>query len=66
MMASTRRPGETDREPIDDYHIDRGAGQTQRPATHHILALLNGLLLIVLAAVSLALFWVVATMLGVV
>lgn len=65
-MALTIRPGETDREPIDDYHIDRHIGEATRPATHHILAMVNGLLLIILAAVSFALFWIVATLLGLV
>ncbi len=63
-MAITIGPGEADREPIDDYHVARDVGQPTRPATHHVLALVNGLLLIVLAAVSFALFWIVATLLG--
>ena len=65
-MTITMPPREVDGAPIDDYRVDRGAGQTTRPATHHILALMNGLLLISLAAISFALFWIVATLLGVV
>jgi hypothetical protein len=69
MMALTIQPGEIgpseiDRAPIDDYHVDRAIGQSTRPTTHHILAMVNGLLLIILAAVSFALFWIVATLLG--
>ncbi len=65
-MARTIGPGEADKQPIDDYRIDREVGGPGRPATHHILAVLNGLLLLILAAVSFALFWVVATLLGIV
>jgi hypothetical protein len=64
MMALTIRPGEPDREPIDDYHVQPHVGEFTRPATHHVLAVINGLLLIILAAVSFALFWIVATLLG--
>ncbi len=52
--------------PIDDYHVDRETGRVTRPVTHHLLALARGLLLIILATVSFALFWVVATLLGIV
>lgn len=55
----------SEREPIDDYHIQPDPGQLQRPATHHLLGALNAILLIFIAAVSFALFWVAATMLGV-
>lgn len=65
-MAHTVRSGEAEREPIDDYHVDRQIGQATRPATHHVLTIVNALLLIILAAVSFALFWIVATMLGLV
>lgn len=64
-MAQTARAGETDREPIvDDYQIDRSIGQATRPASRRILAVINALLLIILAAVSFALFCVVAALLG--
>jgi hypothetical protein len=66
MMATTNPSREPDPEPINDYHVDREIGQTTRPATYHILAVANGLLLIILAAVSFALFWIVATLLGIV
>ena len=65
-MAITNPSREPNREPIDDYHVDRETGQTTRPTTHHILGVANGLLLILLAAVSFALFWIVATLLGIV
>jgi len=63
-MALTIRPGEPDREPIDDYHVQPHVGEFTQPTTHHVLAVINGLLLIILAAVSFALFWIVATLLG--
>ena len=59
-------PRTTDREPIDDYHVQGDPGQLTQPVTHHILGVVNGLMLIVLAVVSFALFWVVATLLGVI
>ncbi len=64
-MAITTPSDDANREPIDDYHIDRAIGQATQPAAHHVLALVNALLLIILAAVSFALFWVVATLLGI-
>jgi len=51
-------------EPIDDYHIQTDPGQLVQPASHHVLGVLNALLLIVLAVLSFALFWVAATLLG--
>ena len=65
-MAVTIRPGETERDPIDDYQVAQPVGEVARPATYHVVAVLNALLLIVLAAVSFALFWIVATLLGLV
>lgn len=64
MMAQTTPPGAADPEPIDHYHVDPGAGQVTRPVSHHVLGAINFLLLILMAATSFALFWVVATMLG--
>jgi hypothetical protein len=66
MMALTMRPGEPSPQPIDDYNVQRHVGEATQPTTHHILATVNALLLLVLAAVSFALFWVVATLLGLV
>lgn len=65
-MATTSPPPEAEREPIDDYHVQRDPGELTRPVTHHVLGVINGLLLIFLAVVSFALFWVVATLLGVI
>jgi hypothetical protein len=64
MMATTSTPPETEREPIDDYHVQPHVGEITRPASHHVLAVVNALLLILIAAASLGLFWVVATLLG--
>ena len=65
-MATTSAPPEAEREPIDDYHVQRDPGEMTRPVGHHALSVVNGLLLIFLAVVSFALFWVVATLLGVI
>ena len=63
-MVRASGPREADMEPIDDYQVETGIGPEPRSASHHVLAVLNAFLLIILAALSLALFWVVATMLG--
>jgi hypothetical protein len=63
-MTQTTGPGGDS--PVSDYRIDAGAGQNTRPASHHVLGALNFILVLILAAVSFALFWVVAIMLGVV
>ena len=65
-MPITTPPPEADREPIDDYHVQPDPGQLTQPVTHHVLSAMNGLLLILIAVVSFALFWVVATLLGVI
>ena len=54
-----------DRDPIDDYRIQPDPGQLTRPVTHHVLDTVRVVMLLILAAVSLALFWVVATLLGI-
>jgi hypothetical protein len=64
MMAITTPPPDSNPEPIDDYRVDRHVGESTRPASHHVLAVVNALLLLLVAAVSLGLFWVVATLLG--
>ncbi len=65
-MTITSPPPETsDRAPIDDYRVQPDPGQLTRPVTHHVLGAMRGLLLIILAALSFALFWVVATLLGI-
>jgi len=65
-MAITTPPQAADREPIDDYRIQPDPGQLIQPVTHHVLGVVNGLLLIVVAIVSFALFWLVATLLGII
>ena len=52
--------------PIDDYHVDRETGRVTRPASHHLMGLAKGLLLVIMALSSFALFWVVASLLGIV
>ena len=60
MMA----PASPSPEPVDDYQIDRDLGRSRRSAIDHILALARGLLLLIIAALSFAVFWVTATLLG--
>ncbi len=64
-ITSPHSPQNSDGEPIDDYRVQPDPGQFTEPATHHVLGVLNVILLIVLAVVSFALFWVVATLLGI-
>jgi hypothetical protein len=63
MAVTSSTPG-SEPDPLDHYHVEREAGRVSRPPSHHILAVFNGLLLIILAAASLALFWIVATFIG--
>lgn len=49
---------------VDDYRVTGHVGERTRPVTHHVLSFLNILLLIILAATSFALFWVVMVLLG--
>ena len=65
-MTPARISPEPDPESVGDYKIDRDIGRTRRPAIDHILALANALLLLIITAVSFALFWIVATLLGII
>jgi hypothetical protein len=65
-MARTPPPREAPTEPIDDYVVDRDTERVGPPAGARILQGLNALLLAILALLSLALFFVVATLLGIV
>lgn len=63
-MTITSPPPETsDREPINDYHVQPDPGQLTQPVTHHVLGGIKFLLLIIIAVLSFALFWVAATLL---
>ncbi len=64
-MALSETPT-TRPEPIDDYQVQPDPGQRTQPVTHHVLGVMNGLVLIILAVISFAVFWVVATLLGVI
>jgi hypothetical protein len=66
IMAQTTRPDEPQSQPIDDYQVARDIGAATRPVTHHARNVATAVLLIIVAAVSFALFWVVGTLLGVV
>jgi hypothetical protein len=66
MMAITTQRSDPEPEKLDDYHVAGHVGEMTRSAAHHTLSAINGLLLIVMAAVSLALFWVVASMLNII
>jgi hypothetical protein len=66
IAPETRAPETSDRERLDDYRIQPDPGQLTRPVTHHVLDTARVLMLIVLAVLSFALFWVAATLLGIV
>lgn len=56
-------PPEASAGPIDDYQIDREPERVGPPLGTRILRVLLGALLIVLAAISIALCWVVGMLL---
>jgi hypothetical protein len=49
---------------VDDYNVVRHVGEFTRSAATHAASTLNVILVIFIGLVSLALFWVVATMIG--
>ena len=65
-MALTRpvpvnRPGE----PIDDYQVDRGPTPVAPPPpSYQAMRVVGGLLFIFMVAVSLALFWLIGILIG--
>ncbi|HEX3862136.1 MAG TPA: hypothetical protein VHY35_10635 [Stellaceae bacterium] len=66
-MAITTPSSETDSAmKVDDYQVAGHVGEITRPATHHMLSFVHAVLIILLAAVSFGLFWVVMTIFGVV
>lgn len=62
-MALSMLPPEPDRA-TDDYIIEREDQRTGPPVTAQIVTGLRVVLVAILAAASLALFWVVGTMIG--
>lgn len=62
-MALSMLPPEPDRV-TDDYVIEREDERAGPPVTAQIVTVLRVLLVAILAAASLALFWVVGTMIG--
>ncbi len=64
MARATIPPDEEFRGSPDDYIVEREDQRPSAPITIQLVRVLRGLLLIVLACVSLALFWLVGTMLG--
>ena len=65
-MARTLPPGETPRGNLDDYLVDRDAQAPARPVAARLLQVVNFVLLVILAAVSLAVFLVIATLIGII
>ncbi len=62
-MALSMLPPEPD--PItDDYVIERDDERAGQPVTTRIVTGLRALMVVILALASLALFWVVGTMIG--
>jgi hypothetical protein len=52
-------------EPADDYFIETEDATPRVPFSYRILRLLQGIMVLVIAVLSLALFWLVGTILGV-
>jgi len=62
-MALSMLPPEPDRV-TDDYVIEREDQRAARPVASQLILVLRMLMVAILAIASLALFWVVATMIG--
>jgi hypothetical protein len=52
-------------EPADDYFIETEDATPRVPFSYRILRLLQGIVLLIIAALSLALFWLIGLILGV-
>ncbi|MBV9829503.1 MAG: hypothetical protein JO001_28110 [Alphaproteobacteria bacterium] len=66
-MSVTNQPSSRpEQQRANDYQIMHHVGEFTRSAAYHTGSVLGGLLMIIVAVASLALFWVVATMLGVI
>jgi len=65
MSVINQPPGDEPTK-VDDYHVAAPVGELTRSAANHAVSILNVLLVVVLAFVSFALFWVVARILGIV
>lgn len=63
-MARTIMPPPDHDPVIDDYVIEREDERPAPPVSTQIIRVLRVVLVAILAAASLALFWIVATMLG--
>jgi hypothetical protein len=67
MSVTNQPPGPgADQAKVDDYHVMEHVGEFTRSAAHHAGSVLNVILLVLVGVLSLALFWVVATMIGVI
>jgi hypothetical protein len=64
-MSVTNQQPDADPAKVDDYLVTQHAGERTRSAAHHAATTLNFVLLLVVAGLSFALFWVVATLIGV-
>jgi len=62
MASGTSATGQS-AEPYDDYAVDREVRPPAKPAADHLLRVLTGLLLLIVAAVSLGVCWVVGLLL---
>jgi hypothetical protein len=62
-MALSTVPQEPEQIP-DDYMIERDDERAGQPVTTRIVTGLRALMVVILALASLALFWVVGTMIG--
>jgi hypothetical protein len=52
-------------DPADDYLIETEETTPRVPFSYRVLRLLQGIMVLVIAAVSLALFWLIGLILGV-
>ncbi|MBV9863218.1 MAG: hypothetical protein JO267_13840 [Alphaproteobacteria bacterium] len=64
MLRPRTPPARPDSEPLNDYQIDREYEPIGPPLGARLLRLLTYLLLMVLALLSFALFWVIAKLLN--
>jgi hypothetical protein len=63
-MVRATLPPERGAEPTGEYLVERDVRTPRRAVTDQLLRVGRGAVLIILVAVSLALFWVVGMMLG--
>ena len=66
MSVTNEPPPSREQTRTNDYQVIHNVGEFTRSAAHHAGSVFNTLLMVVVVLASLALFWVVATMLGII